>query len=238
MIAWSYTRLKDFERCPLIFKLKNIPNAQGKKDVPFSSSPAMEEGKRKHKILERAALTLQKDRQSTLPPSEMSHVYPILNGFTKINQIISPEMDIAFKEDLTLCSWFDKQTWLRVKVDLMGVAVNAANSGYDYQNDVVNILDWKTGKVRVDMDQLRLYNVAALLYNPEAYEARSALVFVDHKQSSKILVTKREDLTTELTEFTDRSEAIQIAVERDSWPAVKNMFCKWCPANVLQCSIK
>ena len=228
MIAWSFTRLKDFERCPRVFQLKYIT-----KDIPFVKNKAMLEGTRKHKILERAALTLQKDRTFKLPPSEMDHVYPILTGFAEMHQVISSEIDIAFRKNLTVAGWFDDDVWLRVKVDLMGVVVNPGT-----QNDVVNILDWKTGKVRVDSDQLRLYNIAGLLYNSDACESRSSLVFVDQKQSSKIIVTKREDLAVELREFSDRSEAIQIAVERDSWPSIENQLCKWCSANVLQCEFK
>ena len=232
MIAWSYTRLKDFERCPRIFQLKYITKA-----IKFdSANPALKEGTRKHKILERATLALQKDINASLPPSDLSHVYPMVKQFVATNTNIVAEKDIAMRRKLQSCSWFDKETWLRVKIDLIGETKKPGDMRT--RDRSVSIIDWKSGKVRVDMDQLRLYNIAALLTNPRAYEARSALVFVDHKQSSKVLTTDRDNLMVELSEFTDRSEAIQIAAERDSWPEQQNQFCKWCAANVLQCGLK
>ena len=233
MIGMSYSRLKIFETCRRQFELKFIT-----KELPYVENAAMKEGSRKHKILERAALTLKKESNTVLPPSNMSHVYPILISFNNSHDEIYPELDLAFRKDLSIGSWFGKDIWLRCKIDLLGVKRDAAGTEYVHQNDIVSIIDWKSGKVRVDIDQLRLYNIAALIKYSEAREAHSSLVFIDQKQSSKVVKTKREDIQLELNEFSDRFESVQIASERNSWPPSKNMFCNWCGANVLQCEYK
>jgi len=230
MIAWSYSRLKVFEQCRRKFQLQFIT-----KEVPFVENLPMREGKRKHDILERATKILVLDRTKPLPESDVSHVYPMLYNFVCNHTAVKPELELAFRRDLSICKWFAKDTWLRVKIDLIGTSLDLAGSPYAHQNGIVSVLDWKSGKVRVDLDQLRLYNIAGLLYNDSIWESRAALVFIDQKQCSKIVATKRSDLQAELEEFSDRSEAIQIAAERDSWPAQQNMYCKWCGANVLQC---
>lgn len=234
MIAWSYTRLKDFERCPLIFKLKYVT-----KEILFTENAATKEGTRKHKILENATKALVRTPDLKLVESDVSHVYPILNGFIKSNDSINAELELAFNSRLEKCSWFAQEAWLRIKIDLVGVKKGAlTDTAFETQRDVAAIIDWKTGKVRVDEDQLRLYNLGILLSDPNIGEAQSSLVFIDQKQVSKVLATRRTQMAVEIEEFADRAEAIQIASEKDHWPPQQNQFCGRCEANVLQCEFK
>jgi len=233
MIAWSYTRLKDFERCPLIFNLKYL-----KKEIVFKENEATRAGSAKHKTLENAAKVLIKHPDQTFVQSDLSHVFPIVRSFVKSQDTVIPEQELAFRKDTTVCSWFDKDTWLRVKIDLLGVRHGVADSPFEHHSDVAMALDWKTGKIRVDEDQLRLYNLAVLMSDSKIWQVSSAFAFIDHKETSKVVVTTRESMSAELAEWSDRAEAINIAAEKDEWPAVPNQFCSWCDATGLQCEYK
>jgi len=215
-MAWSFSRLYDFENCNLLFQHKYIL-----KTVPFVGNAATERGTKIHKQLERNVI--RSNRQQSQVAGDVEHMIGVVRNFTNTHKTLFVEHKMAFKEDMSKCSWFDSETWFRAIVDVIGN--NEEHS---------SIIDWKTGQYRVNPDQLRLYNVAVLTTWDFLKTASSALVFVDHKKSSPVCKTTREELPDILGEFRDRSEAIQIAVERDEWPAKKNFNCRWCSVSDCQ----
>lgn len=224
-IAWSYSRLEDFESCPLMFQHKYIL-----KTIKFKPNSAMERGKTVHGQLERETIRASYNAVPAVPA--VAHVWPIIKAFVGMHGEVLVEEELAFKRNLTPCAWFDKDTWLRAKID----AVGRVNPLSIYADQVISILDWKTGKYRINEDQLRLYNMVAMLRWDKTASVSSSLLFVDQQQSSPPLTSTRQDLKDLLDEFGDRSEMIQIANERGDWPAQKSYKCSWC--GVITCKHK
>jgi len=218
-IAWSYSRLTDFENCPLLFQHKHIL-----KTIKFVANEAMERGKKIHQALEHNTVRAIHGREPV--PGEVAHVQPIINNFVRNHQEILIEEKITFDQHLNETSWFSKDAWFRAVIDMVG-RTNITNDGTT-QEQTVSIIDWKTGQYRPSTDQLKLYNMAAFLKWSQVQQVTSALVFVDHKKSSPPLTTSRLELQDLVQEFGDRSEAIQIANEKDDWPAKKCFQCRWC----------
>ena len=221
MIAWSHSRLMDYEACPLMFHEKHIA-----KTVPFVTNKAIERGKLVHAGYERAAISMV--HGSPVSPTELTApAFPMLQAFQAAHEKLFIEEEWAWRQDLSVCSWFDKDAWLRVKIDLAG----RVGPKSILQNEKYSVIDWKTGQYNVkeeSLSQLRLSNIAVLMRNLNADVAESVFVFVDQKKTSPIIRTTRAQMSATFDEFCERAEAIQISEERDLWPPKKNWKCKWC----------
>lgn len=223
MIAWSYSRLSDFEDCPFMFYHKYIL-----KTVKFVPNAAMLRGKEAHKQLERDVIRSSHNNEPVC--SDVAHVWPMIKAFADGHQEIMAEEQVALTVKCKPCDWFSKKAWLRGVFDVVG-RINPLSACND---QVVSILDWKTGQYRPNEDQLKLYNMITLLRWPRTVSVTSALVFIDHKKSGPPVTSQRRDLEALLDTFGERAEMIQIAEARDRWPAAKNHKCTWC--SITECS--
>jgi hypothetical protein len=68
------------------------------------------------------------------------------------------ELELAFTKDWKPTGWFEKDTWVRFKIDVVRLGAKAGAG-------VVEFFDWKTGKQNPDKDaaQMRSYATAGLL---------------------------------------------------------------------------
>lgn len=220
MIAWSYSRLSTAERC-----LKMLRHHALLKDVTFKPSPAMDRGNDLHDRLKLAALRYYEHKMESNDPKTV-HVMPIIKNFCSLYPSVYVEQQMAFTENLVLCDWFDKKTWLRAIFDIAGIS-----------GDVAAILDWKTGQVRYERDQLKLFALVAFMRWPEVRTTHTSMVFIDHKESTPVVTfTRQKDYDSLLQEFGERSEVLQIAERNGDWPATPGDWCGWqCQCNKRQC---
>lgn len=220
MIAWSYSRLSSYERCPKMFHHHNIL-----KDVPFIENEAMKNGRNMHTILENQ-VQHEINNTATYNP-QIDHVKPLITNFVRMHdKKVKTELQLAFTRDLEVCSWFSKTAWFRSIFDAIGIKGKKAS-----------IIDWKTGQVRKDVDQLDLFTLAAFLKWPQVEEVSTALVFIDHKVVTPARVTTRDQYPHLLRQFEDRSEMIQISAEKNEWVASPGSWCNWqCLLNNQKCS--
>jgi hypothetical protein len=121
------------------------------------SSEALEYGNRVHKAWE--------DRigKGTPFPADFPEDWEIaaqrlLNAPGKI----MVEQQLAIKEDLSPCTWFDKQTWFRAKADLLRL-----------HSSVALAIDYKTGKIIEDSEQLALMAECVFSHYPEIQAVRT-----------------------------------------------------------------
>jgi len=217
-IAWSFSRLNDFEQCPRMFQGKYIL-----KDFPKENfnSPHLQRGKDVHKELEDAI-----GKGTPLHPSRQ-WIAPVIEKI-RASSMIKAELQVCFNARRKMCSWFDKQAWCRMIFDLI------CASGEEH----IVMIDWKTGKVRTDStDQLRMFTAGVFDMHPKAQKVTTAYVFVDHPTAPMVYVEyTRDQLEAIWQEFGDRSELIQLANESGNWPEKPTYKCMFCPAEIGQCS--
>lgn len=214
-MAWSFSRLVDFELCKKRFHAKYIL-----KTVPFVKNAAMRRGDEIHDDCEEAIKRVQDPRRPGFwePLPEVKSAMPLIRGFHEIHDMVHGEQELAFNEQCKPVSWFDEDVWFRAKLDMVGVRAPQVSN-----------IDWKTGKVREKADQLLLYNVASLLKWPMCHHASAAFIWLDHPGSKPVEVTlKREDLEYTLNSYGERAEAINMAIRAGNWPAEKCFQCRWC----------
>ena len=97
------------------------------------------------------------------------------------------DLELAFTERWERTEWFAKDAWLRLKMDVLERK----------PKDIVEVVDWKTGKVREGAqeyhDQLDIYELGAIVAG-FGTAAQGRLVFTDH---NVVVGEDRPGLTTE-----------------------------------------
>ncbi len=218
-VAWSWSRLSDFEKCALMAYWKHYaPKALRCK---FIDSPPLIRGRKVHKDLEMAV-------GGKPLPADLAHVQHIVDGVRRAigeGWLIDPEIQLTFNVDYSPGDWFNtRNTFLRSGLDLlMRRGKNA------------KVWDWKTGKISPVSDQLKLYAMVTMTRYPEIDYVATAFIWVDHKSSTREEYDRWE-LPEIVEEFEERVNMIQIASDDANWiPNPSDFNCKWCPCTKAQC---
>ena len=158
--AWSFSRYRDWRKCPFFFKQKYMLGMQE------PGSEAMDRGTAIHTHAE----NFLRGKAKTLHP-ELASFSEEFKDLKKRKALAEGEW--AFDANWEPVSWFAKAAWVRIKIDT--VAMNG---------DTVEVWDWKTGKFSQYKlpeyeDQTELYVVGALLNFPRAASASPILAFTD-----------------------------------------------------------
>lgn len=227
-IALSWSRLSDYQQCPLKFKLKYI-----EKDKMFkedeSQSPHLVRGSNVHKALENYVVQKQSNGEmevkiTSLPEVEITK--PFVDRFLDNYTVVIPETQIAINKDWQRVEWFSRDAYYRAILDLIAIR----------PSDVA-IIDYKTGKMR-DYDggpsgkgQLHLSGAISLHLWPDVPEVTTTYAYVDHRQT----ITKKfsqDDKADLRKHFDDQYDVVNS--DKEFRPKV-NEFCKWCPATRATC---
>ncbi len=216
LIAWSWSRLQDFEQCPFMFLGKHI----NKSMVVDYSSPHILAGREVHNMLEKAV----KEGAGVSPMYE--YLMPLITALRK--QKAEAEKQITFNAFGNPTTWFSKSAYMRCALDIICT---------DRRPKHKIIIDWKTGKVRPDgKGQLSLYAATLFKSERDVETIIVGYVWVDHPDAPPTLETYHRSQFEGLWEgFQERAEKIQAANRAGNWPKQKNRFCHWCPATPLQC---
>lgn len=226
-IALSWSRLSDYNQCPLKFKMKYIDKEPMFKEDE-KDSPHLVRGANVHKALENYAIqkiTNEEVTTSSLP--EVESTKPFIDRlFANYPQVI-PESQIAINSQWQRVEWFDRSAYMRAIMDVIALRPEDAIIG-----------DYKTGKMR-DYDggpsgfgQLHLSGAIALSLWPNIPKVTTVYIYVDHKKTLVKSFTQddREKLVTHFT-----SEHDKVNSDKEFKPKV-NEFCKWCPVTRKHCA--
>jgi hypothetical protein len=209
--SWSYTHLSQFSNCPLAYKYNYLD-----KVWPFTENAATKRGVTVHKSIEDHLI------KGTPLPEDLLWLRRILDKFDGWN--ITAEQRVALDVSMAPVTYFAKTAWCRSVYDL-----RAEKDG------VVALLDWKTGKMRDDTGQLRLFAGVEFASNPETHTVKTAYVWLDHKDMSTGVFTREKDNHPIWHEFLTKVHKVQTAIEQDKFPAKPSGLCGWCPASQAQC---
>lgn len=217
MIALSWSRLSTYRQCPYKFKSQYID-----KDYPDDSdNPHFVRGKRIHKQLEDYVLCKTSDKVGLVPPNlsaEAQNAVKMIDNVIENYDMVVPERQLATNQDWNKCDWFAKPTVVKYRCIIDAMAIRGTEA---------LVLDYKTGKVRPydeDFGQLHISAAMVMSIVPTINKITSAYLFVDHKQTIKIDVTRDE--LPQLVEQFDKEHA-QVNADKE-FAATKNKYCHWC----------
>lgn len=201
----SFSSLSKFVNCPRMYEAQYIT-----KEFRDTGSEATRKGEIIHKELEQY-IKGETDKQPVAAPVDGLH--EVLRGLKASGLPVEVEQDLAIKRDLTPCGFWDKDAYLRGKLDVVV-----------YLPDLTLGKDWKSGKRRNNNFQASTY---ALLLHSHA-PGSNVQIFFDYLE-------KGRDKPIEPT-HNDMMEVIKTAMAIDEstvFPPKPSGLCRWCP--VLTC---
>ncbi len=198
----GFSKLDVFRACPQKFKFQFIDK------LPQGSSPAMERGGKMHENIE---MYLNGWTNDLIPDNEdWKDAFDALKKHD-----FKGEQSLGFDKDWNrLPDWFDRKTWLRVKMD-----------AYYREGDEMTVIDFKSGKYRVpSQDQIELYAVAGLSIFPDIKKVHAEFWFLDADETFKKTYT-----ATELLMLRKKYEdAFAPMYTERAWTPAPSAECRWC----------
>ncbi len=209
--SWSYSKLKNYETCP-----KRHWHLDIQRDVKEPEGPALKWGNEVH-----AALEARIAKGKPLPPSMQEYEPWAKRVLTGAGEILV-EQKFAIKADFTACDWFDDQAWFRAKGDV--VKINGA---------VALVVDWKTGKVLDESEQLALMAACVFAAYPKIQMIRSMFAWLK-EDADTVEDFTREGMVDFWAHIWPRITKLKEAHDGTLYPPKPGGLCKkYCP--VKQC---
>ena len=199
---WGFSKLDTYRDCPKKFFFQFI------RKIPQPGSPAMERGSKLHEAIE---MYLNGWAQE-LPPELENWKMPLdlIKGKDfQAEQAIG--LDKSWKP---LVDWFQKDTWLRAKMD----------AKYK-EGPILTVIDFKSGKYRVpSTEQVELYAVVGGALNPECEKVIAEFWFLDSGD-----VYSRTYGRDELEKLRAKYEKAVAPLYADTtWIERPGAACRWC----------
>jgi len=215
--SWSYSRLKNYESCP-----KRHWHMDIQKDVKDEEGEALQWGNAVHKAL------AERIDKSTPLPKGMGHyekwVERIIGGKGARGNVLV-EQQLAIDENFAPTKWFDSDAkrsglnnpWYRGIGDVIKIVNSAAL-----------VVDWKTGKIVEDSQQLALMAACVFAHHPEVIQVRSEFIWLKDDASSRSDF-HRDQMAQMWKKVWPRIEALKYAYETTTFPPKPGFLCKrWC----------
>lgn len=208
--SWSYTALTDFESCPYAYAQKKVY-----KTVIQQETEATIWGTRCHEVAEK----ILKGQ-----PVDDPEVVRLIERYTNLLKNLPGEHVVEAKYAVTkgwkTCDWWSG--WGRGVIDFAAV-----------HGDRAWLFDWKTGKVKDDPLQLKIFCLFLALHFPEVKHFQAKFIWLKEGQVTG-LDLERSELLGVIKEVQDRVSRMATAWECENFPQRKNGLCgRWC--DVLDC---
>ena len=208
--SWSYSKLTTFENCP-----RRHYHYDVLKDVVEQKSEKLLEGDTLH---EQAAAYLSKGAEMPTGRTVLKkYCDKIIAGQQALGGKLLVEQKFAITESFRPCAWFADDTWFRAIGDAVTIA-----------GPVALIVDWKTGKILEDSQQLALSAAAIFAHYPQVRKVRSEFIWLAH-DCNTAEVYSRDGMVRMWDNLWPRIEALKHAYTTVEYPAKPGGLCrKYC----------
>lgn len=207
-LAHSYSAIKMYDNCPYRYYRQRIL-----KDVVEESGEATKYGERIHEFLEKRLKGTPLPKEAERYESLCQSVETMATGGE-----LYIEHELVLTENLTPTTWWAADAWLRSKLDVLVVT-----------GDTAVVMDWKTGKRRVDSFQMDLFAAQTMKHFPQVHKVKSCLVWLKTMEMDTELYT-RININERWAEIMGKINRIYQSLEHDNWPAKPSGLCRYCPA--------
>lgn len=207
--SWSYSRLKNFESCPLKYKKVDI-------DKMFvESTQELTRGEQLHSAMYDR---VSKGTKLPVPFSYMERWAKKLTLEVHPAQETYCELKLALTRNFVPCAFMDKTVWCRSRIDYLKIVPRQGH-----------IVDYKTGRPRQDDTQLALSAAMVFQHYPEIDQVRTEYIWTEYGDTDH-QIYKRDELPRIWRELLPRVTKLEEAHNHENFPAVPNGLCaKYCP---------
>jgi hypothetical protein len=214
MTAWSFSSLEQFRNCPKQYQeVRVLKNFKEDDTVEWRVW-----GNRVHEALS-AALT----KNERLPP-DMDVWNDLIDGFRKLKGRLLTEQQMALTEGFQPCEWFGRNVWVRGVIDALWLR----------DDGVAQAVDWKTGKRKLNSDQLALFALLVFHHYPQIQEVRTMFVWLKTGQGDKVIY-QREQIPDLWQLFMTDVKRLEACMGSNTWvPRTSGLCSEWCPVVTCQ----
>jgi len=210
---WSYSSLSSFIQCPRRYHIVRVL-----KEVKEPPTEATIWGNEVHSALE---LRIKEGRPL---PTEMEKFESVAQELESWSDQWVTEEKFGLTENLEPTGFFSDDVWCRGILDVYAVHKNRAV-----------VADYKTGKMRPDLTQLKLFAAAILHKYPQVDRVKTAFLWLNHDRKT-VEDFDRSDLEFIWKYFLPMIQRLESAYERDVWPPNPSGLCRsWCPVGRNRC---
>lgn len=204
--SWSFSKLRNFETCARQYhEIEILKNFQKEETDELRDGFAVHSAMAKRLI------------HGTPLPRTMPYEHWI-DYVKRSDGRIRAEEKLAITPDFRPCTYFDKQkpVWLRTVADVLIT-----------QDAHAHIIDWKTGKVKPEMDQLILIATCVMAHYPQVFYISAELVWLGFNTKTTIDCSV-DDIAGFWNDgkMFDRVDKLQDALETDNFPPKPSGLCK------------
>jgi len=216
VIPWSFSSLTKFETCPRQFYLTRIARV-----VTEQETEAIRWGNLVHDAIEKRI-------KGEAPLPEAMAVYepilvPIING--SAGRDAFTERSYTLTRNLTPTEWRSNDAWTRCRIDAGIVGEKTAV-----------LFDWKTGKVKSELDQLIHSSAVLMTSEPRLMRVAFNFVWLKFNRATGGSI-KRSDLPEIWKGYNMRVQRLLNAVESNKWVPQPSGLCRgWCPVGREHCN--
>lgn len=209
--AWSHSALSSFKTCPKAYYHKTIL-----KDVVEEKGEATVWGEQVHKHFE------DRFNDGVALPVDLAHHEAFLAKLEAIPGVQYVEQKIALNTRYEPCEFFAPDVWFRGVIDYAKIC-----------GRVARVVDFKTGKLKNDFQQLKLFAIHTFAAHPEVDFVRAEYYWTQTETATKAIYERDQvpqlwaDILPDLKQFAQ-------AFKTDTWQPRQSGLCGgWCP--VTQC---
>ncbi len=208
MRTQSFSSMNTYFTCPKQYKLTYVTPV-----IPYQETEATRWGTEVHLALEEYCRDGKPLGEKYLP------FKPYADKIISLTGDKFYEHEMALDANLNPVAFDDPTAMLRGIIDVLVVGDGKA---------LVN--DWKTGKVKPDSDQLKLFALFVMKAFPSVYTVKTVYAWLGHKKTTSEVYT-RADLPEIIEHFMIKLRKIKASYERDSWVPKTSGLCNgWCGA--------
>jgi hypothetical protein len=209
-LPWSFSALGDFLNCPKAYYHKRIA-----KDVQESQGEAALWGDAVHKGLE-AYLKGEADLPENLEAYReyAEGIQHMAEGATLL-----VEQEYALNTKVQPCGWKDPAVWCRGIVDVL--IISPDGSAY--------VIDHKTGKVKPDSQQLKLFALLVFAHHPDVHTCYTEFSWLAFGTKTTECYTRAREADL-WQEFLPDLNRYRVAFKHEVFNPRQSGLCNgWCP---------
>lgn len=211
-LPWSYTALQDFINCPNQFYHKRVI-----KSVKEEQGEAQIWGEKVHKAFE------ERQSDGLVLPDILAEHEQRMDWLQNQKGKTFTERKIALNKKAQPCEFFDKDVWFRGIIDYMKV-----------DGDFCRIVDYKTGKVKNDFKQLKLFALHTFIAYPEIQNIICHFYWLTDK-SFPHMMFHRAQMPAMWHDFIPDLQQYKEAFKMDVWQKRQSGLCNgWCPVTTCE----
>lgn len=213
MRVWSFSSMNTYQTCPRQYYLTYV-----NKVIPYTETEATRWGTEVHLALEEYCRDGKPLDEKFLPFKPYADKIIALPGDKYYEQ------KMALDGGLRPVEFDSPEAWCRGIVDVLVV-----------DGDKALVCDWKTGKVKPDSDQLKLFAGFVMQHYPAVETVKTVYAWVGHTKTTKETYT-RDALPGIWTHFVTKANKLKASYDQDRWVPKTSGLCNgWCGAGKEHC---